>query len=402
MKATTTLPTGIAAVAPARTEIASYLESLTSLRGIAAVWVVAFHFDSEIVRLTPGWTGIISRGYLWVDFFFLLSGFVICHVYGDRLANSTFASAFRPYIVARFARVYPLHLFTLVLMIVLWSLAVGIDPGLEKSVPPGSFTTPTILQNLALVHAHGTTPALSWNFPSWSIAAEWWTYIAAMFLIPLLQARGIWRASAAIVIGACGLATLEQLHPARNLDINFDYGWLRCLFGFIIGIGIYQLYVARVGQRVLRRDGTFALSALLTVALLHRTAADVLLIPVFALLLLSTVHNDGHTCRLLAARPMRFLGNCSYSIYLMQVPCILPFWAMLVAPGVLDNSGNLKMTFPIRLLLFTIFMTMIVCCAHLTYRFIELPAREWLRRRTSQTHTSATARTILHPGAEHT
>lgn len=70
-----------------------YLPSLTALRGIAALWVVLFHMDvivyyRDLGPLLPHeWSGLITQGYLWVDFFFILSGFIICHIYGSQFSG---------------------------------------------------------------------------------------------------------------------------------------------------------------------------------------------------------------------------------------------------------------------------------------------------------------------------
>ena len=362
----------------------AYIESLTPLRGIAAVWVLAHHFDGYILRLVPpATTGFLYRGYLWVDFFFLLSGFVICHVYGRSLAGPTRARSFWPYVGARFARLYPLHVFTLALMVALWYLATAFDPSIERSVPPGlSMTASTIPLHLVLLTAHGTTSDLSWNMPSWSIAAEWWTYIvAAVALIPWLHRRGRPWAWAAIILGVCGLAAIERLDPERGLDVTFDLGWLRCLLGFSAGVGVYQLYQAGVGRRLLGRDAAFVIASLLVLGLLHRTPADVLLVPAFALLLIAAAYNDGTAKRMLAARPMRFLGDASYSIYMVQVPCLFVVWGLLLMVAQPDASGAFAAPPWIRLLLLALSAALTLGFAAFTFRNVELPAREWMRRR---------------------
>jgi peptidoglycan/LPS O-acetylase OafA/YrhL len=362
-----------------------YIESLTPLRGVAALWVVAYHFDAIVDHLAPRTTGLVSRGYLWVDFFFLLSGFVICHVYGDRLSGPTRGRELRPYVAARFSRIYPLHLFALLLLVGLWWGAPLAAPALARSLPYGTFTPATLPQNLALVHAHGTTPGISWNVPSWSIAAEWWTYLVAVFLVPLVHARAGWRAGAAVVLGTAGLTALERLHPGGSLDVTFDYGWLRCLLGFVVGVGLYQAYRAGVGARVLRTDAAFAAAGLLVLTLLHRTPADALLVPAFSLLLLAAARNAGRASRLLATRPMRFLGEVSYSVYLMQGVWLVVLWfGLILHTGRADAFGNFGTPLRVRLVLFAGVAALTVGSAVLTHRYVEVPARGWLRRRTAR------------------
>jgi peptidoglycan/LPS O-acetylase OafA/YrhL len=82
-------------------------EVLDSWRGICALLVTLFHFPAA------GWlatNGFIRGSYLFVDFFFVLSGFVIAHAYGERLGDGT---SFRKFMVTRFGRLFPLHAFML-------------------------------------------------------------------------------------------------------------------------------------------------------------------------------------------------------------------------------------------------------------------------------------------------
>src|SRR5579863_2047307 len=95
-----------------------YLSNLTALRAIAAICVVFYHFQSIIaVFVLPEQTRLLDKGYLMVDLFFIMSGFIISHVYYQSFESGLSTSNVRRFIVARFARVYPLHLFTLLILI---------------------------------------------------------------------------------------------------------------------------------------------------------------------------------------------------------------------------------------------------------------------------------------------
>ena len=98
-----------------------YLKNLTPLRGIAALLILIFHVQIILLyknSLTGNWeTALIWRMHLMVDFFFILSGFIMFHVYGDWFRDSVSWKKFRKFTLARFARVYPLHVFTLFALI---------------------------------------------------------------------------------------------------------------------------------------------------------------------------------------------------------------------------------------------------------------------------------------------
>lgn len=102
---------------PHKTE---YISNLTPLRGIAALLVAVFHFEMAIARFVPAsQTMFFEKSYLMVDLFFIMSGFIILHVYGDNFKQAFSKNSLRNFFVARFARIYPLHFFSLMLLVFL-------------------------------------------------------------------------------------------------------------------------------------------------------------------------------------------------------------------------------------------------------------------------------------------
>src|SRR5947209_15608010 len=96
-----------------------YLPSLTGIRALAALLVLGMHADQNVPAGATEVLPFLARGYLGVDFFFVLSGFIITHVYCASLAQPT-ATAVRIFLWHRFIRLYPVHvtvLLTLVLLI---------------------------------------------------------------------------------------------------------------------------------------------------------------------------------------------------------------------------------------------------------------------------------------------
>src|SRR5664279_2124889 len=160
-----------------------YLSNLTPLRGIAAIWVAVYHFQGIAVTfISSGSTHLIDRGYIMVDLFFIMSGFIICHVYRKSFEEGLTAKNFKQFFIARFARIYPLHLFVLIVLI-LWIAKIGVG-GLGMVFDPTSIPT-----NLLLIHSFGIHKVFTWNVPSWSISAEWWAYMAFPFLVFFLYRK---------------------------------------------------------------------------------------------------------------------------------------------------------------------------------------------------------------------
>ena len=148
------------------------IRALTGIRGIAALWVLFLHFGSELSvlitqvdKLKP----IFSKGHVGVDLFFILSGFIITSVYSS--VENWEAEKVKSFIRKRFARVYPVHLFTLLILagLVLLSKLMG------KSIS-GDYSVQEFWYNVFMLQGFPISAA-SWNYPSWSVSAEFFGYL---------------------------------------------------------------------------------------------------------------------------------------------------------------------------------------------------------------------------------
>ncbi|HMA51961.1 MAG TPA: acyltransferase [Magnetospirillaceae bacterium] len=362
-------------------ETKARLDGLTPLRGLAALWVVLFHADVILVFRQLGGlldrtaSGLISHGYLWVDFFFLLSGFVIAHAYGDRLRAG---GGWRDYLAARFARIYPLHLATLVLLIPLRILAAILFPAMQDGSWSSFMAWRAIPSNLLLTHAMNQHVYLSWNIVSWSIGAEWWAYVAALGLLPLIHGRPLWHAGVAALAGAAGLATLVRLVPGHGLDITFDYGFLRCLFEFTLGLALHQAWRAGLLRDQLRGDVIPGILLFAIALLFHRRIDDLAVVPLFMLLILAVSYNEGWVSRLLAGRPLQHLGEISYALYMMHGVWFMIFWFALPE---LQRRGLWVPQGSVQCWGFAAgFIGLSLLSAELIHSAFEVPARVRLRR----------------------
>jgi len=145
------------------------LKSLTSLRFFAAMWVVAYHFWPNLGLAMPA---VIAKGYLGVELFFVLSGFILCHVYLENFGQGRFN--YREFLWARLARIYPVHLAVLLGLMLLIATAamMGVSAGDKLLI------WPSLPAQLTLTQAWGLSPLGGWNHPSWSISAEWFAYLS--------------------------------------------------------------------------------------------------------------------------------------------------------------------------------------------------------------------------------
>src|SRR5215217_3096190 len=134
------------------------LKPLTALRFAAAMWVVSYHFWPDLAGAAIPM--LVQKGYLGVELFFVLSGFILSHVYLQGFGESRFR--YGAFLWARIARVYPLHLATLLGVAALAVVASAAGLVMEHRLADwGAFPA-----NLLMVHAWGLAPSAAFNHPS--------------------------------------------------------------------------------------------------------------------------------------------------------------------------------------------------------------------------------------------
>ena len=349
--------------------------------------VAVYHFEDLIVRFIPEAVSMFfAKCYLMVDVFFIMSGLIITHVYQSNFRDHVSGSDFWKFIVARFARIYPLH-FLMLLVIVISFLASG--------APSDPIQNPiAIPTNLLLIHSFGLHNSFTWNVPSWSISAEWWCYMLFPLLIWLLDR---WKraaipcflfVSALAYVGIMywlprvGVAGERLLPLPHDLNVTFDYGFLRGVAGFMIGMLLYKLYELPLMRAGFKSDWLFFVFLILTIGCLHFAAPDIFSIPLFAGIVMCAACNDGSIHRLFERPILQLIGDVSYSIYMLHVVVLFGAIELLGVFGVTFAKAPLNLvSFWVGLLACAMFLVVVVLLSTLSYRFIEKPCRDFINRR---------------------
>lgn len=356
------------------------LPSLTPLRGLAAVWVVIYHYDiwAPSAHLSA-YSPIIDKGYLAVDLFFMISGFVMTHVYHHAFVRD-FRGDYLRFIGARIARLYPLHILILLLF-----LATALSSRTADYIATGDFSPipltgarsiSAFFANLLMLQGIKASE-LSWNYPAWSISIEFMAYLLFPLLLPI-----IWEASPKLkaALAAVLLGLLSYLMLLTNDYFNQWDGpttLLRCMPEFILGMLMYSLYRSGRLHHCMTTDAAaFGLLAALLV-LLQIGMSDFLTVVVFALFILAAVGNEGRATRLLNAGPLLWLGAVSYSLYLAHGLVQFGATRLLSAEGI-DNRDALSHLS--SLLLVGAMVLIAFGIGALTYATVERIARRRLRR----------------------
>lgn len=359
-----------------------YLSNLTPLRGLAAIWVVVFHFQAMIAQFVdPGQTKILFKAYTMVDLFFIMSGFIICHVYQQSFQEPYITGNFRKFFVARFARIYPLHFITLIFLIILIAAAKGWnivdDP---KAIPT----------NLLLIHSFGIHKVFTWNIPSWSISAEWWAYmIFPLLIIFIHRAQRLAITVLWLFVVVAYLAIMfwlprhDPFDPSiiipHNLDATFDFGYLRGLAGFVAGVLLYKIYEERRWSRLFESDYMVFLLIIITLICFHIGINDGFYIILFIALVYSFALNKGKLHAICNNRLLQYLGKISYSIYLSSVFLFVWFFfGIIKLPGIKHLNNVSTIDFWTGLLYCMAFLLVHIGISSITYYKIEKPCRKYI------------------------
>lgn len=350
------------------------IKPLTGLRGVAALYVVAFHYLDGLTFSNPGKT-FLAHGYLAVDLFFVLSGFVMALSYARMFRAGFSLSAYRKFLGRRLARVYPLYLAGTVLALFLVLL------GWLPYIRDRSLGT-TFIANLFMIQTWGIGASL--DSPGWSISTEWAAYLLfPLLLIPALnhKARYAWLsgAIALAVLGVLCAIPVSVGHKTSadsvlNLsDFRLALPVWRCLSEFLLGILAYR--IASGATSLFRANRGFISSFLVLAALAALAVPRSDLFFVFLLPPLIAVLSDGEHLpqRILSSGVAQIGGRLSYSIYLVHVLLIgaVGFIHHQVALLGLPHGQSYGAAVCVAL---TVFF------AWLAHRHVEVPARRWLRR----------------------
>ncbi len=308
----------------ARPPYPAEIKALAPLRFLALAWVVINQFEDRLGLHLGQAVGVIGKGYLGSDLFFVIGGFWLAHLMTTQVETGarTYASA----VWRRMSRLYPLHLVTIALMgaLALAALRLGEAPRTDVFDPLG------LLGNILLVQSWGALPTVSWNFPSWMVSAEWFGLLVFPGLMWLAM-KGWSRTLVAIVAPVILLAAMFESAHARGVlftDMTAQVGVLRILPDFLFGAGLYRLGLGRAfGPKA---GWAMMAAALAWIAVASQLRLqDPLIWPAFGPLVLGAAEVARGGRSILGSRPMTFLGEISFSMLLLYLPVDIVYYHLL-------------------------------------------------------------------------
>lgn len=355
----------LVADAPAR-----HYDALDLLRGVAALVVCLYH----VAFLFMDNRLLFDSGFLCVDMFFMLSGFVIAANYDRKIAAG---QSLRQFAIDRLARLYPLFALTTAIGF----LAVNAQQFAKFGLVDGDKVIATLLANLMMIPSFfapwDVRSVFPFNGATWSIFFELWVNILFFLAWRQLDTKRL-----RVLVAASGLALIGSSLAFGTLDLgwgraNFGHGFIRVMFSFFLGVLIFRSGIA---ER-LKIGGVWALLALVPFAAVLNARAVLpeslgvisdlgivfLIFP--AMLILFAAADLPPTAKQLAFA----LGGASYAIYLLQTPLVILFSGL---PPLLFGQKVAELA-PYAGF---VFVPLLLAASYATWRAFELPAKNWIRR----------------------
>jgi len=356
-----------------------HYDILDGLRGVAAITVVCFHLFEAFA--TSHLDQRINHGYLAVDFFFILSGFVVGYAYDDRWGKMTT----KDFIKRRIIRLHPMVVMGALIGAIMF-YTQGCSVWDVSVVPVAALLIATLL-NMFLIPAtpgneiRGVGEMFPLNGPSWSLFFEYIGNILYALFIRKLSTKAL---AILVFLAGCGLATFAIFGPLGDICVGFSLtgteftgGSFRLLFSFSAGLLLSRIF------KPANIKGAFWICTLAVVVLLavpriggaehlwmngiYDTLCCILFFPILVYLGASGKSTDKYTTRI-----CKFLGDISYPLYMVHYPFIYLYFAWV---------KNENLTFEQSLPGAAAVVIGSIVLAYICLKFYDIPVRKYLTDR---------------------
>lgn len=348
--------------------------ALDAFRGICAISVVLFHL--HLTGSITEWP-FFKQAEIFVEFFFVLSGFVLAHGYGYKEKLP-----FVPFLQARMWRLFPLHV---VMLLVFIGLEVGKwlafeYAGLSFNTSPfsGQNHVSEILPNLLLIQSwFGSFDYLSFNYPAWSISVEFYLYLILYCTLTLFSQRKQVSWLVIAIVSLSLLASNQMIITSQALT------GLACFFSgattYVIFRKIHHYRLSKTSATLLEGLMIFCTVIVVIYEIPFKPVASALL---FSCVVLMFAFEGGWLSTLLLKSPLQYAGKLSYSIYMTHAAVLFCLQSMLMVVGKLTGVQFTHMIEQQRYLTLGnetlnnlavfVIVAFVLLVSHFTYHYIEL------------------------------
>jgi peptidoglycan/LPS O-acetylase OafA/YrhL len=354
--------------------------------------VVLFHLQyenwatgSQYSHFGLNW---INRGYLGVDFFFILSGFILPYAHSELSGKPGTPEKYKVFIVKRFARIYPAYIFLILLWVALEgskfitpahsirSSLTAYDIWHANPAFSGDWSIENLFFSALMLQATGMDVGSGWNGPGWSVSAEIFTY----FILPILWLKLRTATTPAllimIVLCQCLMYTYAHLHNG-SLHIFKGPILIRCLIEGTMGSILYYIFQRGILKKTLSK-AIISIAALALIIILvrfrHRIpVSDATFLPIFSLMIISLAYIDASGQKTFLHR-LKYMGEISFSLYLCHYLMIL-LSQSVIAKFHFDDSVTREASIN------TVAICSSILCAVVIHKYIELPGRRFMMQK---------------------
>jgi peptidoglycan/LPS O-acetylase OafA/YrhL len=367
-----------------------HYEILDGLRGVAAIVVLLFHIF-EAYTLDP-YEKFVNHGYLAVDFFFVLSGFVIGYAYDDRWKKMSFSN----FIKRRLVRLHPMVTLGMVLGAVLFYFGASPEFALIADVPVWKLLLFLLLAIFLIpmppsMDIRGWQEMYTLDAPCWSLFYE---YIANILYGLFIRKFSTKLLSVLVFLAACTTIHLAMTTGEVGGGWEFSSHHLRCGFTRLIYPFFAGLLLYRLGKLTKLKNAFFWCSALLVVVFFMPRLGDqthfwmnglyesVVIILVFPLIVFMGA--SGEVKGKYASKICRFLGDISYPVYIVNYPIVYLWVAYLSKQEYAETMtlyDKFEQSYGVALLVFV----SVIVISYICLKLYDVPVRKWLSSKILQT-----------------
>lgn len=352
--------------------IKNELVYLTVLRGFASIWVGIHHaflsFDSLNINQLGLFEMFIMKGWLGVDLFFILSGFILAYTYHDKFTDLNLAD-YSVFIVRRIAKILPLHVTILLLygIIVLIVYRYGFSFDLEK------YSLENFLSQLFLLHGIGIIEPRGWNIPSWSVSSEMFAYLLFPAFTYAIASSQISKRNCYVLI--LGLIVIPVamgwlMNDGEKFMLDYEFTAIRVLTEFLMGVCLF--YISKDCKKSYRYTSLLIASIgllFITTLIQDHSFFDFVYLVFFMGIILSLAQIPSK----LACIPIfTRLGQISYAFYLIHSLIIIGMNQVIRYSIALQSNPAL---------IIGIFLFITIVTAWVLYELIEKPVIKFIVNR---------------------
>jgi peptidoglycan/LPS O-acetylase OafA/YrhL len=346
------------------------IPQLTSIRFFAALWIVFLHYSMFLDVSNKINFGVvlplIQSGYLGLDMFFALSGYVIYFGYNQLFSGNLEQRNIINFLAYRFIRLYPTYLLTLFVIFILYKHQ-DITPFVENF---GNFSTYELVLCALMIQSWGMLVKWTWNIPAWTVSTEWLLYIFSPIFFLIIKKFSTRTLAFTLLFLILLLSFLTYHLKGFLLMSAMQYGIIRGTIEFLIGAIFCNITLSKKNDIFYDYCYLFIIAAIIFVIYITKNSPFIVA-PLAVISVLILAKTEGFVKNFLSLKIFNYLGFISYPIYLLQ-------FAFQNIANIFYEHISLTYKPPHLLFFFATIITLLITSI-IIYEVFDKPSRVFLK-----------------------